>query len=599
MNQSINMLSSNEIRSRFLEFFKNQDHVMLPSTSLIPSETTDTNATLFNIAGVQPLVPYILAGEHPAGARLASAQKCVRTKDLDEVGDNTHATFFEMLGNWSIGNYFKTEAIEMSFEFLTDTEKGLGLDINRLYVTIFAGDERAPRDEEAFTTWKRLFESKGLDASQRIFEKVKDNWWEAGDSGPCGPSTEMFYDVLGKHNQGLSQEDFEKFEEAQDIVEIWNDVFMQFEKRDGKVVGELSKKVVDTGSGLERVAMVLQGKDNIFDTDLFSPIMDVVRARRTLESESDVRAARIIADHIKTAMFMIADGVVPDNKDRGYILRRIIRRAVRFLYALDLHESDIDLFTPVFEMYGEVYGELIQKKDFVIATILEEKDKFMKTLDRGMKEFEKGERDAFILFTTYGFPLEMTQELAKEKSEEIDIADFEQKMKEHQETSRSAAVGKFKGGLEDHSPETIKLHTAHHLVLAALQKHVSPDIKQRGSNITAKRLRIDFNFDRKLTDEEKSAVENQVNEWIDQNLGVTMQTMSLEQATALGAEMEFGAKYPDEVSVYFIENIEGEAVSKEFCGGPHVAHTGELGHFRIKKEESSSAGVRRIKGVLE
>lgn len=592
-------MKSSEIRKRFLNYFASQNHAILDSASLIPGETVDTNATLFNIAGVQPLVPYILAGEHPAGPRLASAQKCVRTKDLDEVGDKTHATFFEMLGNWSIGDYFKTEAIEMSFEFLTDKEIGLGLDVNRLYVTVFAGDERAPADDEAYATWQRLFESKGLDASQRIFKKVQDNWWEAGDSGPCGPSTEMFYDVSGKHANGLSQQDFETFEEAQDIVEIWNDVFMQFEKRDGQIIGELGKRVVDTGSGLERVTMVLQEKDNIFDTDLYAPIMDAVDARAALDTPEKVRAARIIADHVKTAMFMIADGIIPDNKDRGYILRRIIRRAVRYLYSFNLHESDIDLYTPIFQMYDGVYPSLAQQKDHIITTIADEQVKFMATLERGLREFEKGERDAFVLFTTYGFPLEMTQELAQEKGEMIDVSDFETKMKEHQDSSRSAAAGKFKGGLEDHEPETVALHTAHHLLLAALQKHVSPDIKQRGSNITAKRLRIDFNFDRKLTDEEKTAVENQVNEWIAQDLQVVQRMMPREQAEAIGAQMEFGAKYPDEVSVFFIENEEGGEVSKEFCGGPHIEHTGQLGTFRIKKEESSSAGVRRIKAVFE
>lgn len=592
-------MKSSEIRTRFLNYFASKNHTILDSASLIPGETVDTNATLFNIAGVQPLVPYILAGEHPSGPRLASAQKCVRTKDLDEVGDKTHATFFEMLGNWSLGDYFKAEAIEMSFEFLTDKEIGLGLDVNRLYVTVFAGDERASADDEAYATWQRLFESKGLDASQRIFQKVEDNWWEAGESGPCGPSTEMFYDVSGKHTDGLTQEDFETFEEAQDIVEIWNDVFMQFEKRDGKIIGELSKRVVDTGSGLERVTMVLQQKDNIFDTDLYAPIMDAVDARAALDTPEKVRAARIIADHIKTAMFMIADGVVPDNKDRGYILRRIIRRAVRYLYSFDLHESDLDLYTPIFEMYDGVYDNLSQQKEHIIKTIADEQAKFMATLERGLKEFEKGERDAFILFTTYGFPLEMTQELAQEKGETIDVSDFETKMKEHQDSSRSAAAGKFKGGLEDHEPETIALHTAHHLLLAALQKHVSPEIKQRGSNITSKRLRIDFNFDRKLTDEEKNAVENQVNEWIAEDLQVVQRTMPLAQAEAIGAQMEFGAKYPDEVSVFFIEKEEGNEVSKEFCGGPHIEHTGQLGTFRIKKEESSSAGVRRIKATFE
>jgi len=595
-------LSGNEIRLRFITFFRDHEefpHAILPSAPLVPQgESLETNATLFNIAGVQPIIPAIMAGEHAEGPRLASAQKCVRTVDLDEVGDATHATFFEMLGNWSIGDYFKKGAIEMSWQLITDTEKGFGIAPDRMFVTVFSGDDRAPRDSEAAAIWSEIFTQADLDPERRIFYKGKDNWWAAGDTGPCGPSTEMFYDLTGEYKSGLTQDEFETFEEEQKIVEIWNDVFMQFEKKpDGNLV-DLPKQNVDTGSGLERLTMALQGKTNLFDTDFFAPMMDIIRGHADINTSQNERSARIIADHMKTAVFMASDGVIPGNKDRGYIMRRIIRRAVRNMYRLGIHDKDLNITEPVYEMYREAYPELIEKKEQINEIIHNEEQAFKKTIEKGMREFEKGNRDAYDLFTTYGFPVEMTQELAREHGEEIDTDDFEKKMKSHQESSRTAAAGKFKGGLADDDSKTIALHTAHHLLLAALQIHVSSDIKQRGSNITQERLRIDFAHDEKLSLEQKDAVTAQVNEWITADIPVVQKIIPKSEAENLGAQMEFGAKYPDEVSVYFIGD-EDKPVSIEFCGGPHVSRTGELGVFRIKKEESSSAGVRRIKGVLE
>lgn len=590
-------MTSTEIRKRFLRFFKDNNHTILDSAPLVTSDEKGvTDHTLFNTAGVQPLIPYILAGEHPSGPRLASAQKCLRTVDLDEVGDSTHLTFFEMLGNWSIGDYFKEQAINMSHEFLTDADKGLGLDIRSLYVTVFEGNDDAPRDEDSYAIWEKIFTDSGLDPEKRIFYMpAENNWWAAGDNGPCGPDTEMFYDVSGKHKDGLTKEEYIAADDAQEVVEIWNDVFMEFEKREGVIIGKLPKQNVDTGSGLERLTMVIQGKDNVFDTDAFATMSHEVE-----KITKDVRAQRIIIDHFRTATFLIADGVTPANTDRGYILRRIIRRAVLQSPKKTFLSGEVSaLVNACVDLYGDFYTNLRTFGGPKIKQIIEEEiERFSQTVAKGLKEFENGERDAFILFTTYGFPLEMTIELASEKGEKIDIGDFDKKMNEHQDLSRAGAGQKFKGGLADHGEETVKLHTAHHLVLAALQKVLGPEVKQRGSNITAERMRIDFAFDRKMTDEEKTAVENQVNEWIDLGLLVVRREMPLVEAQKIGAEMEFGAKYPETVSVYFVEYPDGDIVSKEFCGGPHVENTGTLGKFVIKKEEASSAGIRRIKAVL-
>ena len=580
-------MNSSEIRQRFLDFFEKRGHAIVPSAPLVPQNDP---SVLFNTAGMQPLVPYLMGQEHPMGKRLVNAQKCVRTQDIDEVGDNTHDTFFEMLGNWSLGDYFKDDAISWSYEFLTSHEEGLGLDPNRLYITVFEGDENSPKDTEAFDIWKKF-----IPENRIYYMGAKSNWWSVGDNGPCGPDTEMFYDITEQGLGDLTKEEYLKADEEQKVVEIWNDVFMQYLKKDGKVVGELPTKNVDTGSGLERIVMAVQGKNNIFDTDLFSGVMEKIE---TFTTSNDLRAKRIVADHIRTASFMIADGVVPSNTHRGYILRRLLRRAVRFSDVLQFQNGSMALLADiVIEKYKDIYPEIIQNRDQIIDEINNEETKFRETLAKGLKEFEKG-TDPFVLFTTYGFPIELTQELAKEKGIEIDMTDFNNKMSEHQKLSQTSSAGMFKGGLANHNEQTIRLHTAHHLLLAALQEVLGKEVKQRGSNITEERLRMDFAFDRKMTDEEKAKVEEIVNNYISRGLNVVRREMPLAEAEKLGAEMEFGAKYPETVSLYFIEDENGNAISKEFCGGPHVQNTNELGSFKIQKEEASSAGVRRIKAIL-
>lgn len=580
-------MNSSEIRKRFLAFFEKRGHAVIPSAPLVPQNDP---SVLFNTAGMQPLVPYLMGQEHPMGKRLVNAQKCVRTQDIDEVGDNTHDTFFEMLGNWSLGDYFKDDAIKWSYEFLTSHEEGLGLDRNRLYITVFEGDENSPKDTEAFDIWKKF-----VPENRIYYMGAKSNWWSVGDNGPCGPDTEMFYDITDQGLGDLTKEEYLKADEEQKVVEIWNDVFMQYLKKNGKVVGELPTKNVDTGSGLERIVMAVQGKNNIFDTDLFSAVMEKIE---TFTTSNDLRAKRIVADHVRTASFMIADGVVPSNTHRGYILRRLLRRAVRFSDILQFENGSLaHLADIVVENYKNIYPEIIQNRNQIINEINNEETKFRETLVKGLKEFEKG-TDPFVLFTTYGFPIELTLELAKEKGREIDMIDFNNKMSEHQKLSQTASAGMFKGGLANHNEATIKLHTAHHLLLAALQEVLGKEVKQRGSNITEERLRMDFAFERKMTDEEKQRVEALVNDAIQKDYKVVRREMPLSEAEKLGAEMEFGAKYPDIVSVYFIEDSNGVPISKEFCGGPHVSNTGVLGVFKIQKEEASSQGVRRIKAVL-
>ncbi len=581
-------MQSNEIRSRFLKFFENRGHKIIPSASLVPENDP---SVLFNTAGMQPLVPYLMGQKHPSGTRLVNVQKCIRTQDIDEVGDNTHDTFFEMMGNWSLGDYFKDDTIKWSYEFLTSKEEGLGLDPKRLYVTVFEGDENSPKDTEAFEIWKKY-----IPENRIYFMSVKSNWWSVGENGPCGPDTEMFYDITTEGLGYLTKEEYMKADESQKVVEIWNDVFMQYEKKDGKVIGKLSQQNVDTGSGLERIVMAAQGKNNIFDTDLFSSIMSKIEE---LTASVDIRAKRIVADHVRTSVFILANGVVPDNSGRGYILRRLLRRAVRFADNLNLKHGSLSWFAEsVVEKYKDVYSELEINSEDIKREINAEENKFRQTLEHGLKEFEKGV-DPFILATTYGFPVELTVELAKEKGQTVDLEDFHNKMTEHQKLSQTASAGMFKGGLANHNEKTIRLHTAHHMLLAAMQEVVNPDIKQRGSNITEERLRIDFLCDHKLTDEEKKKVEDLVNEKIKMGLNVVRREMPFIEAEKIGAQMEFGAKYPEVVSVYFIEDQEGSQFSKEFCGGPHVANTSELGHFKILKEEAVAAGIRRIKAVLE
>ncbi len=586
-------MDSNEIRARFLKFFEKRGHKIIPSASLVPENDP---SVLFNTAGMQPLVPYLLGQDHPMGNRLVNVQKCVRTQDIDEVGDNTHDTFFEMLGNWSLGDYFKEDAIRWSYEFLISKDEGLGLDPTRLYVTCFEGDENSPKDDESADIWADIFKKNNILGERIYFCGADKNWWSVGDDGPCGPDTEMFYDLTGELTKGMTLEEYKKSDDEQRIVEIWNDVFMQYEKKGGKVIGKLKKQNVDTGSGLERVVMAVQGKDNIFDTDLFK---DTIETLRNLSSDYNERSGRIIADHIRTSMFMVADGVIPSNKDRGYILRRVIRRALMQAQKIGFPMEQLSkIQADVSNVYKDTYPEL--GKQQILNVLDEEKNKFLKTLEMGLKEFEKGS-DPFILATTYGFPIELTEELAKEKGVTIDKEAFNKKMAEHQKLSQTASAGMFKGGLANHNEKTIKLHTAHHLLLASLQQVVDKNIKQRGSNITEERLRIDFSCDHKLTEEEKKRVEDLVNEKIKEGLTVMRHEMLKEEAEKIGAQMEFGVKYAERVSVYSIgkdSEINNETFSLEFCGGPHVNNTSELTQFKIQKEEAVAQGIRRIKGIL-
>ncbi|MFT5281189.1 MAG: alanyl-tRNA synthetase [Flavobacteriaceae bacterium] len=578
-------MKSTEIRKRFLNFFESKNHAVLESAPLIAGHSeSGRNATLFTVAGMQPLMPYLLGEKHPEGTRLVSAQRCVRTVDIEEIGDNTHATMFEMLGNWSLGDYFKEEAIAWSYEFLTDVQKGLGLDPSRLYVTVFSGSDTVPRDSESVEIWKKI-----IPENRIYFRDGKDNWWTAGPDSPAGPSTEMFYDLTGELGD-ISPEEFEKADESQKVVEIWNDVFMSYKQENGVVMRELPCKNVDTGAGLERLSAVLQGKDSIFDTDVFSDTIALLYSFGI----TDIKNGRIIADHLRASVFLIAEGLTPSSNGAGYVLRRLVRRvAVKAQNKLTIEDFNT-LISKIVE--GDI--DLESKKESIQYEFTKEIKIFQKTLSEGIARFENGERDAFLLFTTYGFPVELTVELAREKREEIDMEDFENKMKIHREISNSAPKGIFKGGLVDHEPKTIALHTVHHLLLSALQKVLGTEVRQRGSNITSERLRIDFNFDRKMTDEEKAKVEAMVNDWIQSGATVVQKEMSKEEAEKIGAQMEFGAKYDDTVSVYFIETKEGEVISKEFCGGPHIENTKGMGTFKIKKEESSSSGIRRIKGIL-
>jgi alanyl-tRNA synthetase len=578
-------MKSEEIRRRFLAFFEKRGHAIIPSAPLVP---LNDPSVLFNTAGMQPLVPYLLGQKHPQGTRIADVQKCVRTGDLDDIGDNRHFSFFEMLGNWSLGDYFKEDAIKWSYEFLTSKEEGLGLDVSRLYFTIFEGDENAPYDQESKDIWMSL----GI-PEHRIYALGKDNWWSPGPNGPCGPSSEMFYDMTGTTGD-LSKEEFIVATDNESVIEIWNDVFMEYEKKDDKVIGKLAQRNVDTGAGLERITAVMQGKQTAYDTDIFETVMKKIKDGSSNYIES---YARVVADHLRTALFMVADGVIPSNKDRGYILRRLLRRAIVRSLKLGFSETlSVEIVESFIDSYSGSYSEV--KNSNNIKVISDEIVKFKKTVEDGIKEFEKG-IDPFLLATTYGFPIELTLELAQEKGIKVDLEDFKIKMIEHQKLSQTSSAGMFKGGLANHNEKTIRLHTAHHLLLSALQEVLGKEVKQRGSNITEERLRIDFAFDRKMTDEEKKKVEEIVNKRIEEKLNVVRREMHRTEAEKLGAEMEFGVKYPDTVSVYFIEDANGNAVSKEFCGGPHVTNTSELGHFKLQKEEASSSGVRRIKAILE
>ena len=580
-----------EIRNKYLKFFERHGHKIIPSAPLIPENDP---SVLFTTAGMQPLVPYLLGEKHPEGTRLTDYQKCLRTNDIDEVGDNRHLTYFEMLGNWSLGDYFKEEAIAMSYELLT---KEFGIDPNKLSVTCFAGDEDAPRDEVAANAWKKA----GIPEERIYFYGKDDNWWIAGEEGPCGPDTEMYLDT-GKPACGP---DCQPSCSCGKYVEIWNNVFMEYYKSKDGSISKLKQQNVDTGLGLERMTMLLQGKETPFDTEIFLPIMEKLKE---LAKQDSIESRRIVAEHLRASIMVIADGGKPSNIDRGYVLRKLIRRMTRHLNKLQINLEELgNLIDLYIDTLQELYPELQAKKEMIKQTIIEEKDKFIKTLSHGEKEFEKVVAKAkqenkttidgytiFKLYETYGFPPEITTDLAKEQGFSVDLSEFDKLFKEHQEKSRQGSELKFKGGLAEQNEQTIAYHTATHLLHKALQIVLGDHAKQCGSNITTERLRFDFTHPEKMTKEQLQQVEDLVNEQIKRDLPVTCEEMSLEEAKASGATGLFENKYGEKVKVYTIGDF-----SKEICGGPHVTHTGVLGHFKIKKEESSSAGVRRIKAILE
>ena len=580
------------LKDLYINFFISKGHKQIPSAPVVPENDP---SVLFNTAGMQPLIPYLMGEKHPYGTRLCDYQKCIRTVDLDTVGDTYHHTFFEMLGNWSLGDYFKEEAISWSFEFLT---KVLNIPIERLGVTVFAGNDLIPFDEEAYSIWRRL----GIPES-RIAKTADDNFWIAGESGPCGPDTEMFYFRSDDEIPDTFDPEDERW------VEIWNDVFMQYNKKSDGSIEELPHKNVDTGMGVERTTAILEGVNDNYASSIWTPIIEELENISGKSYRGNEESMRIIADHIRTAVFISADYAMikPSNTDQGYILRRLIRRAIRHAKKLNIPiESNWEerLALKIIDLYSQYYKELIDNKDVVLEVLATEKKKFNRTLEKGLREFEKIighlsdktlDRDlAFKLYDTYGFPIELTVELAKEQGISVDTEGFKEKFKAHQELSRAGSAHKFKGGLAGDSEIETRYHTATHLLNAALKEVIGPSVHQLGSNITVERMRFDFPCDHKLTDEEKEKVETLVNNWIAAAYPVKKEEMSKEEAVASGAECMFLERYPDIVTVYSIGDV-----SKELCGGPHVKNTSELGHFKIIKEESSSAGVRRIKAVLE
>ena len=580
-----------EIRNKYLNFFKKHGHVVIPSAPLIPENDP---SVLFTTAGMQPLVPYLLGEPHPAGTRLTDYQKCVRTNDIDEVGDNRHLTYFEMLGNWSLGDYFKEESIQMSYDFLT---KELGIPVEKLSVTCFAGDEDCARDEVTASCWKKA----GIPEERIYYFGKDDNWWIAGETGPCGPDTEMFYDT-GKPK---CSPECNPSCGCGKYVEIWNNVFMEFYKDENGKYSKLKQHNVDTGLGLERMTMLLEEKETPFETELFAPIMEKLVE---LQKVDNIASRRIVAEHLRSSMMIICDGGRPSNVDRGYILRRLIRRMVRHMNKLQISLDELSTLIDInVDNLKEMYPALEANKEIIKNVILEEKDKFVKTLEKGEKEFakevgqvkEQGEnivpgKVVFRLYDTYGFPPEVTEELATENGMKIDKEGFDKLFKEHQEKSRAGSEQKFKGGLASTGEMETKYHTATHLLNAALKQVLGSHVHQRGSNITAERMRFDFSHPAKMTDEEKQKTEDLVNEWIKEAIPVEHLEMKKDDAIKMGAEAMFIEKYGDIVSVYKIGDV-----SIELCGGPHVSNTSELGHFKIKKEESSSSGIRRIKAILD
>ena len=579
------------LKDLYINFFVSKGHKQIPSAPVVPENDP---SVLFNTAGMQPLIPYLLGEKHPYGTRLCDYQKCIRTNDLENIGDTYHHTFFEMLGNWSLGDYFKDESISWSYEFLTSVLK---IPVERLAVTVFAGNESIPFDEVTYNKWVSL----GI-KPERIDRTVDDNFWIAGETGPCGCDTEIFY----FRSDDEIPETFDTEDER--WVEIWNNVFMQYEKHEDGSITELPKKNVDTGMGVERTTSILEGKLDNYESSIWSDVIKLIESISNLPYKGNEKSMRIIADHIRSSVFIAADpaGIKPSNTDQGYILRRLIRRMIRHAKKLNIDVSsnwEEQLANKIMDKYESYYEEIKENRDVVLEVLKTEKEKFAKTLEKGLKEFDKiinngcdniDGKTAFHLFDTYGFPLELTVELAHDAGINVDEEGYKECFKAHQELSRAGSTNKFKGGLAGNSEIETRYHTATHLLNAALKKVIGEDTHQRGSNITVERMRFDFNCDHKLTDEEKKQAEDLVNEWIKEDLPVTVESMSKSEAIASGAECMFIEKYPDIVTVYSIGDV-----SKELCGGPHVKHTGELGHFVIKKEEASSQGIRRIKAILE
>ena len=595
-------MTADQLRDKYLKFFETKGHRIISGASLVPENDP---TVLFTTAGMHPLVPYLLGEPHPAGKRLTDVQKCVRTGDIEAVGDTSHLTFFEMLGNWSLGDYFKKEAIAWSYEFLTSKDY-LGFDPARLSVTVFEGDADVPKDEEAIAIWKSL----GIPA-ERIHALPKDdNWWgPAGQTGPCGPDTEMFIDT----GKAACSPGCRPGCRCGKYIEIWNDVFMQYNKNAEGRYEPLKQANVDTGMGVERTICMMRGLTSVFETELFAPLMAKIAELSTTPTADMAlvqRAQRIIADHLRTSTFILGDpkgGVKPGNLGANYVLRRLIRRAVRYAKVLGIGPGFArTLAEIVIANYSHVYPELQEKRETIVGELAAEEERFEKTLVAGQREFDKistalkthgqtqiSGRTAFKLYDTYGFPLEMTEELASEQGLAVDRAGFDEAFKKHQETSKQGDKT-FKGGLADSTDTTTRLHTATHLLHKALQVVLGPHALQKGSNITPERLRFDFTHPEKMTPEQLVAVEKIVNEQIARDLPITLETMTIEDAKARGATALFAAKYGEQVKVYTAGDF-----SMEVCGGPHATRTGELGRFKIQKEESSSAGVRRIKAVLE
>jgi len=590
------MINREQLIKKYIEFFKSKAHKEIPSASLIPENDP---TVLFNTAGMQPLVPYLQGQKHPLGERLVNVQKCIRTGDIEAIGDTTHHTFFEMLGNWSLGDYWKEDSIKMSFEFLT---KELKIPKEKLAISVFAGDENAPKDKESEKVWLSL----GIPEERIAFLSKEDNWWgPAGELGPCGPDTEIFYWASDKK----PPKEFDP--NNQNWIEIWNNVFMEYDKVSETEYLPLKQKNVDTGMGVERTLSILNGFNDDYKTDTFQPIIKEIEKISNKKYDKNQREIRIIADHIKASTLVLGDekGIPPSNTGQGYVLRRLIRRAVRYGKVLGIQENlTTKLANKVIEIYQKEYPELKKNKNFILTQLDEEENKFNNTLEKGLKRFKKlssGEtisgKDAFLLFQSFGFPIEMTKELAAERGIKVNMKEYEKEYNKHQELSRTASAGMFKSGLADNSEKTIRLHTATHLLNASLQKILGDEVKQKGSNINPERLRFDFSFPRKLTPEEIKEIENLVNKKISERLEVKREEMPLKKALDSGAQAEFGHKYPEKVSVYTIQDKSEEKgfFSKEICTGPHVKNTKEIGKFKILKEESSSAGVRRIKAILE